>query len=237
MCVADADADDLYDALDWLLARQPKIEKKLAERHLQEGSTVLYDVSSSYYEGRKCPLARFGHDRDRKKGKPIIVYGVMTDAVGRPVAVEVCPGNTGDPTTVADQVAKLRSRSGLSRALLVGDRGMLTQSRIDTLRDYPGIDWVSALPSKSIRALVEDEHLQMSLFDEQNLAEVSSPDYPGQRLIACMNQLLREQRRRKRQESCNPDQRIKRDSFVGRSRAYVQEPGPSGASVPYLEVY
>jgi transposase len=200
MSVADADEDDLYDALDWLLARQRKIEKKLAERHLQEGSTVLYDVSSSYYEGRKCPLAQFGHNRDGKKGKPIIVYGVMTDAVGRPVAVEVYPGNTGDPTTVADQVDKLRARFGLSRVLLVGDRGMLTQSRIDTLRDYPGIGWVSALRSRSIRTLVEDKHLQMSLFDEQNLAEISSPDYPGERLIACMNPILKEQRRRKRQE-------------------------------------
>jgi transposase len=200
MSVTDADEDDLYDALDWLLARQRKIEKKLAERHLQEGSTVLYDVSSSYYEGRKCPLAQFGHNRDGKRGKPIIVYGVMTDAVGRPVAVEVYPGNTGDPTTVADQVDKLRARFGLSRVLLVGDRGMLTQSRIDTLRDYPGIGWVSALRSRSIRTLVEDKHLQMSLFDEQNLAEISSPDYPGERLIACMNPILKEQRRRKRQE-------------------------------------
>ena len=200
MSVADADEDELYDAMDWLLVRQPKIEKKLAELHLREGSTILYDVSSSYYEGRKCPLAQFGHSRDRKKGKPIIVYGVMTDNVGRPVAIDVYPGNTGDPATVADQVDKLRARFGLSRVVLVGDRGMLTQSRIDTLRDYPGIGWVSALRSRSIRTLVEDEHLQMSLFDAQNLAEISSPDYPGERLIACMNPILREQRRRKRQE-------------------------------------
>lgn len=200
MSVADADENDLYDAMDWLLARQTVIEKKLAARHLQEGSTVLYDVSSSYYEGRKCSLAQFGHSKDRKKGKPIIVYGVMTDAVGRPVAVEVYPGNTGDPATVADQVDKLRTRFRLSRVLLAGDRGMLTQSRIDTLRSYPGIGWISALRSKSIRTLVEDKHLQMSLFDEQNLAEISSPDYPGERLIACMNPLLKEQRRRKREE-------------------------------------
>jgi len=200
MSVTDADEDDLYDAMDWLLARQERIEKKLAERHLQEGSTVLYDASSSYYEGRECPLAQFGHSKDKKKGKTIIVYGVMTDDVGRPIAVEVYPGNTGDPTTVADQVDKLRVRFELSRVLLVGDRGMLTQSRIDTLRDYPGIGWVSALRSSSIRTLVEDRHLQMSLFDDQNLAEISSPDYPGERLIACMNPLLKEQRHRKRQE-------------------------------------
>lgn len=200
MSVADADAEDLYDALDWLLTRQPAIEKKLAERHLKEGSTVLYDVSSSYYEGFTCSLAKFGHNKDGKKGKPIIVYGVMTDGVGRPVAVEVYPGNTGDPATVADQVEKLRTRFGLSRVLLAGDRGMLTQSRIDTLRNYPGIGWISALRSKSIRALVEDEYLQMSLFDDQNLAEISSPDYPGERLIACMNPLLQSQRRHKRDE-------------------------------------
>ena len=200
MSVADADAEDLYEALDWLLARQPHIEKKLAERHLQEGATVLYDVSSSYYEGHKCTLARFGHSKDKKRGRPIIVYGVMTDSAGRPVAVEVYPGNTGDPTTVAGQVDKLRSRFGLSRVLLVGDRGMLTQSRIDTLRSYPGIGWVSALRSRAIRTLVEDKHLQMSLFDEQNLAEISSPDYPGERLLACMNPLLKAQRRRKRDE-------------------------------------
>ncbi len=200
MSVADASAEDLYDALDWLLVRQAKIEKKLAKRHLQEGSTVLYDVSSSYYEGHTCTLARFGHSKDKKKGKPIIVYGVMTDSVGRPIAVEVYPGNTGDPATVADQVDKLRSRFDLSRVLLVGDRGMLTQSRIDTLRSYPGVGWISALRSKSIRTLVEDKHLQMSLFDDQNLGEISSPDYPNERLIACMNPLLQSQRRHKRDD-------------------------------------
>lgn len=200
MSVTDADVDELYAALDWLLARQGSIEKKLAKRHLHEGATVLYDVSSSYYEGRKCPLAQFGHSRDKKRGKPIIVYGAMTDADGRPIAVEVYPGNTGDPTTVADQVDKLRTRFGLSRVLLVGDRGMLTQPRIDALREYPGIGWVSALRSKSIRTLVEDNHLQMSLFDDQNLAEISSPDYPGERLIACMNPYLKEKRYRKRQK-------------------------------------
>jgi transposase len=200
LSVADADEDELYDALDWLLARQVRIEKKLARRHLADGSLVLYDVSSSYYEGRTCPLVQFGHSRDGKKGKPIVVYGVMTDSAGRPVAVDVYPGNTGDPTTVPDQVEKLRNRFGLSRVVLVGDRGMLTQTQLEHLRAYPGVGWISTLRSQAIRRLVESEHLQMSLFDEQNLAEITSPDYPGERLIACMNPLLAEERRRKRQE-------------------------------------
>lgn len=200
LSVADADEDELYNALDWLLARQVRIEKKLARRHLADGSLVLYDVSSSYYEGRTCALARFGHNRDGKKNKLIVVYGVMTDREGRPVAVDVYPGNTGDPATVPDQVEKLRNRFGLSRVVLVGDRGMLTQTQIEHLQEYPGVGWISALRSRAIRKLVENEHLQMSLFDAQNLAEITSPDYPGERLIACMNPLLAEERRRKRQE-------------------------------------
>jgi len=200
LSVEDADVDELYDALDWLLARQPSIERRLAERHLSEGALVLYDVSSSYYEGSSCPLARFGHNRDGKKGKRIITYGVLTDREGRPVAVDVYPGSTGDPTTVSDQVAKLRQRFGLERVVLVGDRGMLTETQIDHLRQYPGLGWVSALRSSAIRRLVEQEALQLSLFDERNLAEISSPDYPGERLIACFNPLLAEERRRKREE-------------------------------------
>ena len=200
LSVADADEDDLYHALDWLLARQQRIEKKLAAQHLGHGSTVLYDVSSSYYEGRTCPLIRFGHDRDKKKGsKRIIVYGVLCDDAGRPVAAEVYRGDTGDPTTVADQVEKLRTRFGLTHVVLVGDRGMLTQPQIKTLRTYPGLGWISALRSDEIRVLVADKHLQMSLFDAQNLAEISSVDFPGERLIACLNPLLAEQRRCKRQ--------------------------------------
>lgn len=200
LSIGDADEDALYEALDWLLARQKRIEKKLAARHLQEGSLVLYDVSSSYYEGHTCPLVRHGHNRDRKRGKPIIVYGVMTDAAGRPVATEVYPGNTGDPTTVADQVEKLRTRFGLSRVVLVGDRGMLTQTQIKHLKTYPGVGWISALRSPAIRKLVESGVLQMSLFDHQNLAETICPEYPGERLVACMNPLLKEERRRKREE-------------------------------------
>jgi transposase len=198
--VADADEDDLYEAMDWLLARQQRIEKKLAARHLSEGSLVLYDVTSSYYEGHCCPLARFGHDRDGKKGRPIIVYGLMTDGEGRPVTVEVYPGDTGDPSTVSEQAEKLRKRFGLNHLVLVGDRGMLTQTQIEKLKEYPGLGWISALRSHAIRDLVENGYLQMSLFDQKDLAEIHSPDFPSERLVACFNPLLAEERRRKRQE-------------------------------------
>jgi transposase len=197
--VSDADEDDLYDAMDWLLARQAQIEKKLAARHLFEGSLVLYDVTSSYYEGRTCPLARFGHNRDRKKGTLIIVYGLLTDEAGRPVAVEVYPGNTGDPSTVPDQVEKLRKCFGLCRVVLVGDRGMLTQTQIDKLKDYPGLGWISALRSGAIRKLVTGGNLQMSLFDETNLAEIHSPEFLDERLVACYNPILAKERREKRE--------------------------------------
>src|SRR3954463_12014609 len=151
--VGDATEDQLYDALDWLLERQQAIEKKLARRHLPDGALVPYDVTSSYYEGKTCPLARYGHDRDGKTGCPIIVYGVLTDADGRPVAVQVYPGNTGDPKTVPDQVETLTKRFGLSRVVLVGDRGMLTQTQVDVLKKHPGLGWISALRSGSIRRL------------------------------------------------------------------------------------
>jgi len=200
LAVEDAGVDELYDALDWLLERQGRIEKKLARRHLGEGATALYDVTSSYYEGHTCALARWGHNRDRKAGTFCIVYGVMTDADGRPVGVDVHPGNTGDPTTVPGQVEKLRRRFGLERVVLVGDRGMLTQTQIDRLRQYPQLGWISALRSGSIRRLVDQGHLQLSLFDRQDLAEITSPDFPGERLMVCFNPLLAEQRRRKRQD-------------------------------------
>ncbi len=196
--VADATEDDLYAAMDWLLARQERIEKKLAARHLSEGGLVLYDVTSSSYEGRTCPLAQFGHNRDEDK-LPSIVYGVMTDGEGRPVAVEVYPGNTGDPATVGDPVEKLRQRFGLERVVLVGDRGMLTAPQIDKLREHPGMGWITALKSGAIRTLVEKGALQLSLLDEKNLAEITSPDYPGERLVVCHNPLLEEERARKRQ--------------------------------------
>lgn len=200
LSVEDADEDELYGAMDWLLARKERIEKKLAARHLSDGATVLYDVTSSYYEGRTCPLAQYGHDRDGQKGLPIIVYGVMTDGEGCPVAVSVYAGNTGDPTTVSDQAEKLRKEFELSRVVLVGDRGMLTQTQIDKLKKHPGLGWITALKSVSIRKLVDQGTLQLSLFDERNLAEITSPDYPGERLMACYNPLLAEERHRKRCE-------------------------------------
>lgn len=197
--VGEASEDDLYEAMDWLLERKERIEKKLAARHLREGGLVLYDVSSSFYEGRTCPLAQRGHDRDGKKGLPIIVYGVMTNGEGCPVAVSVYPGNTGDPTTVADQIEKLRERFGLSRVVMVGDRGMLTQPQIDQLKQHPGFGWITALTSTAIRELVKQETLQLSLLDQKNLAEITSPDYPGERLMVCHNPLLEQERKRKRQ--------------------------------------
>jgi len=198
--LGDADEDDLYRAMDWLLARQETIEKKLAAKHLAEGASVLYDVTSSYYEGRTCPLARFGHDRDGEKGKPIIVYGVLADHQGCPVAASVYPGSTGDPTTVPDQVKTLKDRFGLTRLILVGDRGMLTTTQIETLKRHPGIGWISALRSLAIRNLAEGGALQLSLFDQTDLAEIVSEDYPDERLIACFNPLLAEERKRKRKE-------------------------------------
>jgi transposase len=196
--LADATEDELYAAMDWLLEHQKAIETKLARRHLSDGGLVLYDVSSSYYEGEKCSLARYGHDRDGKTGRPIIVYGILADGDGRPIAVQVYPGDTGDPTTVPDQVAKLSCQFGLSRIVLVGDRGMLTQTQINALKEHPGLGWISALRSPAIRDLVADGHLNRSLFDEVNLAEIESPDFPGERLIACYNPLLAEKRTRKR---------------------------------------
>ncbi|MBM3333306.1 IS1634 family transposase, partial [Candidatus Sumerlaeota bacterium] len=198
--VADADVDELYAALDWLGARQERIEAKLAKRHLREGALVLYDVTSSYYEGRTCPLARRGHNRDEKRGRPIIVYGVLTDGEGRPVAVEVYAGNTGDPTTVPDQVETLRERFGLERVVLVGDRGMLTETQISQLREYPQLGCISALRTSAIRKLVAAGDLQLSLFDKQNLAEIRSEEFPGERLVVCYNPLLADDRRRTREE-------------------------------------
>jgi transposase len=195
------DEDELYAAMDWLLERQSRIETTLARRHLSEGGLVLYDVSSTYFEGRHCPLARIGHSRDGKKDRPQIVFGLLTDAEGCPVAVEVFEGNTGDPTTLGSQVEKLRGRFGLERVVLVGDRGMITSARIEEdLKPQPGLGWISSLRSPAIRKLVEGGWLQMSLFDQRDLAEITSPEFPGERLIVCRNPLLAEERRRKREE-------------------------------------
>lgn len=205
--VQDADENELYGALDWLLSAQERIEGRLAAKHLKEGSTVFYDVSSSYYEGSHCELARYGHNRDGKGGKAIIVYGVLTDQEGRPVGVQVYAGNTGDPSTVIDQVGTLRERFGLRRVVLVGDRGMLTETQIDHLREYPGLGWISALRSSSIAKLMEDGELSRELFDRENLAEISSSLYPGERLVACFNPLLAVERRRKRDELLDATER------------------------------
>jgi len=199
LAVGDASTTELYQALDWLLARQGAIEQRLAQRHLREGGVVLYDVSSSFYEGRTCPLAHYGHDRDGKKGLPIIVYGLLTDPQGRPVAVEVYPGNTGDPTTVPDQVVKIRVKFSLLKVILVGDRGMLTQTQIDTLRQYPGLGWISALRSEAIAQLLQKGLLQRQSLAQAPLAEITSPDFPGERLIACYNAQLAQERTAKRQ--------------------------------------
>jgi len=198
--VEDADEDELYEALDWLGERQRRIERKLARRHLQENGLTLYDVSSSSYEGHTCPLARYGYNRDGKKGLPVVVYGVITNGIGCPVAVDVYPGNTGDPSTVPDQVEKLRGNFGLERVLLVGDRGMLTATQISHLREYPQLGWISSLRAGDIRKLVDAGNIQRSLFDAHNLAEITSPDFPGERLIVCFNPLLADERKRKREE-------------------------------------
>jgi transposase len=198
--VQEADENDLYAALDWLAARQRRIEKKLAARHLHEGCCAFYDVTSSYYEGRTCSLARMGNNRDKKNGRPIIVYGALCEQQGRPVSVDVYPGNTGDPSTVLDQVLRLREVFGLQKVVLVGDRGMITQLQIEQLERYPGLGWITALRSSSIRKLLEKGQLHSSLFDDRNLAEIGAPEYPNERLVACYNPFLAEERKRKRRE-------------------------------------
>jgi transposase len=193
--------DELYQAMDWLLPRQARIEQALAKRHLAEGALVLYDLTSTYFEGRHCPLAKLGHARDDKKGKLQVVFGLMTDAEGCPIAVEVYAGNTSDPKTVSDQVTKLRQRFGLQRVILVGDRGMITSARIrEDLQPAPGIEWITALRAPAIKKLASAGGLQLSLFDSRDLAEITHPDFPGERLIACYNPLLAEERARKRPE-------------------------------------
>ena len=199
--LGSATADDLYEAMDWLFSRQARIENRLAKQHLSNGTLVLYDVSSTYFEGRCCPLAHLGHSRDERPGNLQIVFGMLTNADGCPVAVEVFEGNTGDPKTVASQVRKLRERFKLERIVLVGDRGMLTSARIrEDLKTVDGVDWITALRAPQIQALVTAGALQLSFFDQRDLAEISHPDYPGERLIACRNPLLAADRARKRQE-------------------------------------
>jgi len=196
-----ADETELYAAMDWLLARQPRIERELAKRQLQDGAMVLYDLTSTYFEGRHCPLAKLGHSRDDKSGTPQIVFGLLANADGCPVAVEVFEGNTSDPKTVAKQVDKLRLRFGLQKVVLVGDRGMITSARIrEDLPASHGIEWISALRATQIQKLAKDGQLQMSFFDKTDMVEIAHPDFPGERLFACFNPLLAEERARKRPE-------------------------------------
>jgi len=193
---------EAYEALDWLLERQTRIENGLARRHLEDGVLVLYDVTSSYFEGRCCPLARYGHSRDHRRDRPQIVYGVLCTREGLPIAVEVFEGNTGDPSTLRAQVEKVKDRFGISRMVLVGDRGMITSARIrDDLRPA-GLDWITCLRAPAIKALAQDDGpLQLSLFDERDLAEITAPDlFPGERLIVCRNPDLAADRARKREE-------------------------------------
>jgi len=194
-------AKEVYAALDWLGAAQLSIEAALAHRHLRDGTLVLYDVSSSYVEGRCCELARFGHSRDGRNDKMQIVFGLLCSAAGCPIAVEVFEGNTGDPSTLGNQIAKLKERFGLKRVVMVGDRGMITQARIDGDLKPAGLDWITALRAPAIQHLAaEGGPLQLSLFDERDLAEIESPDFPGERLIVCRNPALAEERKRKRAE-------------------------------------
>jgi transposase len=193
--VQSADSDELYEAMDWLLERQEEIERCLAAKHLEEGSLILYDVTSTYFEGTTCPLAQYGYSRDKKKGKLQIIFGLLCNAVGCPIAVEVFEGNINDAKTLSPLLEKVRHRFGIQRVVLVGDRGILTEARIEEeLKGVEGLDWITALRAPQIRELVEQDALQLSLFDQRDLASIQSPDYPGERLIACRNPFLAEER-------------------------------------------
>jgi hypothetical protein len=198
--VEGADEDELYGALDWLVARQGRIEDRLARRHLKAGELVLYDVSSSYFEGRCCPLARLGYSRDGKRGTPQIIYGLICDRAGRPVAVEVFSGELHDPATLSAQIDKLKQRFGLRSVIVVSDRGMVTKANIERLRETDGVGWISALKAPQIKKLAAQGALQLSLFDETNLAEIEADEYPGERLVVCRNPLVGAERTRKRED-------------------------------------
>jgi Transposase DDE domain len=198
--LADGQEDELYDAMDWLHERQGKIEKRLAKRHLKEGGLVLFDLTSSYFEGVTCPLAKLGYSRDRKPGTLQVNYGLMTDARGCPVSVSVFAGNTADPKTLLPQVEKLQAQFGLASLVMVGDRGMISNVQIDAMRQMDGIDWITALKSGAIAKLADDGTLQPDLFDERNLISLTHADYPGERLVACRNPALARLRAAKRQD-------------------------------------
>ena len=226
---------EAYEALDWLLERQARIENSLARRHLEDGVLVLYDVSSSYFEGRRCPLARYGHSRDHRKDRPQIVYGMLCTREGLPIAVEVFDGNTADPSTLSVQVEKLKDRFGISRVVVVGDRGMITSARIrDDLRPA-NLDWITYLRAPAVQALAaEDGPLQLSLFDDRDLAEISAPDlFPGERLIVCRNHDLATERARKREDLLAATERdlARIDVQVRRKSASLHDAAKIGLAV------
>jgi transposase len=197
----DVEVQEIYAAMDWLLTRQTRIENKLAKKHLKDGQLVLFDVSSSYYTGRKNSLVKHGYSRDHRSDRPQIVYGLLCDSEGRPIAIKVFPGNTADPTTFTQLVATIRKRFGINRIVFVGDRGMITSARINQdLRGVEGLDWISALRTEGIRQLCEAGTIPLTLFDKQDLAEVTSEYFPGERLVVCRNPALAEQRAHKRNE-------------------------------------
>jgi hypothetical protein len=199
--VAGVDEDDLYAALDWLLERQARIEDRLARRHLGDGELVLYDVSSSYFEGRSCPLAKLGYSRDGRRGTPQIIYGLLCDRPGRPIAVEVFSGQLHDDKTLPSQIGKLKTRFGLKTVIVVADRGMVTKANLELLSHTDGVGWITALKAPQIKKLTSGGTLQLSLLDETNLAEITAPeDYPGERLVVCRNPLVAAERARKRAE-------------------------------------
>ncbi len=217
LALGEVNEDDLYAAMDWLLNRQDRIERGLAQRHLKDGALVLYDLTAVYLEGQACPLARRGYAREGKKGKLQIVFGLLCDRAGCPVAVEVFPGNTADPVTLGAQVTKLKQRFGLERVVLVGDRGMVTEARIRAEVEPAGLDWIGALRAPAIRQLVEAGVIQLSLFDEQDLVEVRSDAYPGERLMVCRNPLLAGQRAHKREDLLQATARLL-DAVVAATR-------------------
>lgn len=217
----DLDENDLYSAMDWLFPRQESIEKKLAKKHLHDGVMVLYDLTSTYFEGRNCPLAQFGYSRDGKKDKLQIVFGLLCTLEGLPIAVEVFQGNTSDSKTLTAQINKVRKTFGINRVIFVGDRGMITQTRIqDDLKQVEGVDWITALTAAQVKELMNDDTLQPSLFDEQDLAEIQSPDYPGERLVACRNPLLEAERKRKRDELLHATEKELDKIVAATQRAY-----------------
>jgi len=229
--VAEASTDQVYAAMDWLGDRQDKLQRRLARRHLEPGGLVYYDLSSSWMEGRCCPLAARGSSRDGKRGLAQIEYGLLTDPQGRPVAVEVFAGNTGDPATVAGTVARVRDRFGIRRIVMVGDRGMLTSARVEALRELGGVGWITTLRAPAIAALAQAGTIQPSLFDQTNLAEVAHPDYPGERLVVCRNPLLGAERARKRGELLAATQ-VELDKVVAAVQAgKLGGAGPIGVKV------